>query len=265
MTSNSSAKTARSSDSLWTLAAIGLLAYAGETVGHELIGHGGACLLSGGRVTGLAPLWMNCSVQTVPMVAAGPLFNFIAAACFAAVLRWRRASDAWSYFFWLSASFNLLVASGYLLVGGATTWGDWGVVFAGAKPAWAWRAALIIAGLGGYVLGLRLLGGLYARFAGSAGFESGVLRRRTLAPGAAAAIMACAAEIAGGRLTVATIGLSLGCTLFVGWSLRFINQPKAQLCRTDGDLAVRGVGWLLAAAIVASVFIAIVGPVAKLG
>jgi hypothetical protein len=247
------------------MAAIGLIAYAGETIGHELIGHGGVCALSGGQVTTLAPLWMHCSVQTIPMVAAGPLFNFVAAAFFAAVLRWRRGSDAWSYFFWLSASFNLLVACGYLLVGGATTWGDWGVVFAATKPAWAWRAALIVAGLAGYILGLRLLGGLYARFAGHAGFEAQVLRRRTLPAGAAAAIMACAAEAVGGRVTVATIGLSLGCTLFVGWSLRFVKEPKALSTEAAGGLTVRGFGWLPAAVIVAGVFIAIVGPVARFG
>jgi hypothetical protein len=265
MDTNSSAKSERSSDSFWTMAAIGLLAYAGETVGHELVGHGGACVLSGGQVTALAPLWMRCSVQTIPMVAAGPLFNFIAAALFSAVLLWRRRGDAWSYFFWLSASFNLLVACGYLLVGGATTWGDWGVVFADIKPAWAWRALLVVAGLAGYLLGLRLLGSLYARFAGHTGFETRVLQRRTLLPGAAAAIMACAAEIVGGRLNVATIGLSLGCTLFVGWSLRFIKEPTAPLAGTAGDLPIRGGGWLLGALIVGGVFIAIVGPVAKFG
>jgi hypothetical protein len=247
------------------MAAIGLLAYAGETVGHELIGHGGVCVLSGGQVTALAPLWMHCSVQTIPMVAAGPLFNFIAAAFFATVLRWRQGSDTWSYFFWLSASFNMLVACGYLLVGGATTWGDWGVVFADVKPAWGWRAGLIIAGLAGYVFGLRLLGSLYARFAGHTGFDAQVLRRRALLPGAAAAIMACAAEVVGGRFTVGTIGLSLGCTLFVGWSLRFIKEPKAPSAGTAVDPTVRGGGWLLVAAIIAGVFIAIVGPVAKFG
>jgi len=265
MVQDSSANAEPTSDNAWTVAAIGLLAYAGETIGHELVGHGGVCALSGGHVTALAPLWMRCTVQTIPMVAAGPVFNFIAAALFAAVLRWRRRSDAWSFFFWLSASFNLLVACGYLLVGGATTWGDWGVVFADVQPAWAWRAALIVAGLTGYVFGLRLLGSLYARFAGHAGFETRVLHRRTLLPGAAAAIMACAAEIVGGRLTVATIGLSLGCTLFVGWSLRFIEAPSTVVDRSAGNLAVRGVGWMLAAAVVAGAFVTIVGPVAKFG
>jgi MFS family permease len=262
MARNTSTKPGSRSDSLWTIAAIGLIAYAGETLGHELIGHGGVCALSGGQVTALAPLWMRCSVQSLPMVAAGPLFNFIAAAAFAALLRWRRRIDAWSYFFWLSASFNLLVACGYMLVGGLTTWGDWGVVFTDIQPSWAWRAPLALAGLIGYAAGLRLLGGLYARFAGHAGFEPGVLQRRTLLPGAAAAIMACAAEIVGGRMSVATIGLTLGCTLFVGWSLRFITAPKSPA--GGGDFAVRGgFGLMLAAAIVAGVFVGIVGPAAK--
>jgi hypothetical protein len=251
-------------DDLWTIAALGALAYVGETLGHELIGHGSACILSGGRITALAPLWMRCSVQTIPMVAAGPIFNFIAAGLFAAAARWRRRSDTRSYFLWLSCSFNLLVACGYLAVGGATAWGDWGFVFAAVKPAWAWRVTLIVLGLAGYVLGLRGLGNLYAVVAGNGGFSPGVLRRRTLVPGAAAALVACAAEIAGGRIAAGSIALSLGCTLFVGWTLGLVEKSKVG--GAASELAIpRSAGWLWAALVGSAAFIGFVGPAAKFG
>src|SRR5580692_3490330 len=96
------------SDSLPTILAIGVLAYVGETIGHELLGHGGVCLLDGGRITALEPLWMRCSVQTIPMVVAGPAFNFAVGGLCAAILKLRRRSDAIGYFLWLSCAFNLL-------------------------------------------------------------------------------------------------------------------------------------------------------------
>src|SRR5580693_7728641 len=150
-------------DSLPTILAIGVLAYVGETVGHELLGHGGVCLLDGGRITALAPLWMRCSVHTIPMVVAGPAFNFAVGGLCAAILKLQDRSDTLGYFLWLSCSFNLLVAFGYLMVGGATTLGDWGVVFASVQPQWAWRLALAAVGLAGYLIALRTLATLYER------------------------------------------------------------------------------------------------------
>jgi hypothetical protein len=43
-------------DSIVTLMAIGIVAYIGETIGHELVGHGGVCIANGGAITALAPL-----------------------------------------------------------------------------------------------------------------------------------------------------------------------------------------------------------------
>jgi hypothetical protein len=39
---------------------IGAIAYVGETVGHEFLGHGSVCLLDGGHITALA------KNQTIP-------------------------------------------------------------------------------------------------------------------------------------------------------------------------------------------------------
>src|ERR1700761_961072 len=99
-----------------TLAAAGVIAYVTEAMGHELVGHGGACLASGGMITALAPLWMRCSIVTPVIVLAGPLFNFVAAAIAGAILMRSRRTGAFAYLLWLVFVFNLLVASGYLVV-----------------------------------------------------------------------------------------------------------------------------------------------------
>ena len=251
-------------DSMPTILAIGVLAYVGETVGHELLGHGGVCLLDGGRITALAPLWMRCSVHTIPMVVAGPAFNFAVGGFCAAILRLRVRSDALGYFLWLSCGFNLLIACGYLIVGGATTFGDWGVVFASVQPQWAWRLVLAAVGLAGYLVTLETLATLYQRLTGARGFEGDALRRRTLAPGAGAAAVACAADGAGGHPAVGSLALALGCTLFVGWTLSRIGNfspPSTRSDTTELVIPFRPL-WIAAAILVAGFFVGVVGPIA---
>src|SRR6266478_849154 len=85
------------------IALLGILAYVGETLTHEAVGHGGICLLSGGRIALLAPLYMHCSIVTLPMIAAGPAANVLAGVLFLVVLRsGRQRSATFRYFLWLS-------------------------------------------------------------------------------------------------------------------------------------------------------------------
>jgi hypothetical protein len=263
MTPGVSAETAAEpGDDAATLLALGILAYVAETVGHEAIGHGSVCLLTGGQVTAIAPLWMHCSVETPAMVLAGPLFNLaFGAACGVAVYLWPR-TGALGLWLWLSCAFNLLVACGYLAVGGATGFGDWPYLLGGGQPAWLWRAAAVGIGLAGYVAALSGLRRLYVRIAGPAGQASRRLQARTLLPAAGAAVVACAAELANGRIDLGGLGLSLGCTLFVGWSLSRIGEPGGN---ADGPAAGAALAaprrplWIGAAALAAVSFILMIG------
>lgn len=252
-------------DNLPTVLAIGVIAYVGETVGHELLGHGAVCMFDGGSITALAPLWMRCSVNTIPMVVAGPAFNFIVGGLCATILELRSRSDTLGYFFWLSCAFNVLIACGYLIVGGATTFGDWGVLFASVHPQWTWRLALVTIGLAGYFLALRMLASLYQRLAGPSGFENGALRHRTLWPAASAALAACAAEIVGGHFAVSSLGLALGSTLFVGWTLsRTVDFRQLSARPSSAALVISfQPAWLAAGILIAGCFVGVVGPVAS--
>ena len=55
-------------DDLLTLCAVGVLASMAAALGHELVGHAGACVLSGGEVTLISVIWFRCS----PASAIGP-------------------------------------------------------------------------------------------------------------------------------------------------------------------------------------------------
>jgi hypothetical protein len=207
---------------------------------------------------------MRCSVQTDAMVAAGPGFNFLAAIIFASLLSLRRRRDNLGYFLWLCAGFNLLVACGYMIVG-AAGFGDWFVLITDLAPllSWPWRILLGGLGLAGYIAGMSGLARLYHALAGTAGFAQGILLRRTLLPASAAAVVACAAEIIGGRPGFGPIALALGTTLFVGWTLSRLEPPR----RTPSDepavsLTLRfSPVWAAAAILAATLFVFEVGPV----
>ena len=252
-------------DDLATICSIAVVAYICETLGHELLGHGLVCKALGGDITALAPLWMRCSIQSKLMVAAGPCLNFLVAGAGFLLVRRRTGFTALNYFLWLLCAFNLLVACGYLMVGGATGFGDWGVLFNAINPAWLWRAPAVLVGLAGYLLGLRVLGGLYGNLTWRHDLGNAVLWRRTLLPGLAAGLVACLAEVASGARAPGGLVLPIGCTVFVGWSLMSIS--KSGRPPSDSDLSQTvplTPGWIGTGLVLALLFVLVIGRGASL-
>ncbi|HWA90219.1 MAG TPA: hypothetical protein VG889_09310 [Rhizomicrobium sp.] len=243
-----------------TLAALGVLAYIAETMLHEAGGHGLVCLATGGRIALLAPLFMRCSVVTPWMVAAGPAANALAAAASLLAL-YRMRSDAWRYFFWLSFVFNALVMCGYLLVGAATGFGDWAVLFAGVAPDWAWRLPAGIAALALYGQALKLASRAFVAVTALGRPSIAARARLILIPTGAAALVALAAEFQGGRTAPMALALAFGCTLFVGLTLMGVGDGNAgrKLCESRLRLPLR-VPAVILAALLAAGFVLVVGP-----
>src|SRR5476651_140442 len=73
-------------DRVPTMLSLGVIAYVGETLVHEGLGHGGICLLVGGHITILAPLWMRCSIDSPLVVAAGPVVNVLVSCLFLSMI-----------------------------------------------------------------------------------------------------------------------------------------------------------------------------------
>ena len=137
----------------WTVAAIALLTYMLGSLLHEGAGHGGACLLAGGKPLVLSSVHFECSADT-PLVDAGGTFaNFIAAAVFFVLGRITgSAHPRWKYFFWIAMTMNLFTAMGYFLFSGIGGIGDWAEFMRGVQPEWFWRVALSIFGALTYAL-----------------------------------------------------------------------------------------------------------------
>jgi hypothetical protein len=250
-------------DDVPTLMAAGALAYMAETLLHEAVGHGGVCVASGLRFTMLAPLWMRCSDSPLLLVAAGPAMNVLAACAFAAALVLgpvRRPLTA--LLLWLGFTFNALVACGYLAVGALAGFGDWPVVFASVQPQWAWRIPAAMLAVMAYYLCLRAAAALFVRHAGAGAAARARLQRRALWPTSAAAVVACLAEIAGGRGQPMPLALAVGCTILVGFSLTSMDTVVARPAARQRDLgAIDRAWWLIAGGLGASVaFIVLIGP-----
>ncbi len=246
-----------------TLLAAGVVAYVSETLLHEAVGHGGVCLADGYKFNMLAPLWMRCSESPPLLILAGPAMNVLAAATFAAILlRAPLCRPLTALLLWLGFAFNALVAAGYLEVGALTGFGDWPALFNAAQPALAWRIEAAIIAVVAYYGCLRAAAALFIRFGGAGPTARRRLQRRALWPASGAALVACLAEIAGGRAQPMPLALALGCTLIVGFSLTSMDNIVERPSAAQRDLgAIPRAWWLIGVGIcVAVVFIGFIGP-----
>ena len=136
-----------------TIAGIAIIAYILASVLHEGVGHGGACLLAGGKVSVISTVHMECSAETRLVMAGGTLMNVAAGAlCFALGRVTARTSPCLRYLMWLSMTVNLFTAAGYFGFSGIGGFGDWASFIQGLGPQWAWRIGMTIFGAAAYVL-----------------------------------------------------------------------------------------------------------------
>ena len=140
-----------------TVGAIGILAYMLGNVLHEGAGHGGACLLVGGKPLALSSVYFECGAESRFVMAAGTLMNLLAGAVFFALGRLTgRNYPRLKYFFWIAMTVNLYTGTGYFLFSGIGGIGDWGAFIQGLGPQWLWRIGLTILGAATYPLAARI-------------------------------------------------------------------------------------------------------------
>ena len=118
---------------------------------HEGLGHGGACLLSGGRPLALSSVDFECSADTRLVMAGGTLVNLLAGALFFVLCRLvSREYPRLKFFLWLSMAVNLFAGTGYFLFSGIGGIGDWNDFIRGLGPQLPWRLGLTVLGVLSY-------------------------------------------------------------------------------------------------------------------
>ena len=255
---------------LLTIAAIAIAATVIADFIHEGIGHGGMCAATGGQPLVLSTVHFECSVDTRLVAAGGTLANLIFGALFWVAARAVKRTASWRYFFWLLMTFNLFEAGGYFLFSGIGNFGDWAAVVAGWQPAWAWRVGLIALGTVTYFflfvpLCLRELRPFLGR---DAGIRVERARRLTLTPYLTAGILSCVAgalnPVGPLLILVSAAAASFGGNSALAWMWTLLRGPRFPSSEVQISEIERSWGWMVAAVILATVFIAGLGPGVKL-
>jgi hypothetical protein len=257
---------------LLTVAAIGLVAYALANLLHEGLGHGGACLLVGGKPLVLSSMHFHGDTEELSrganrlIAAGGTLVNLLVGGiALAALSRSQSVSAQVRFFLWLFAFVNLFQGTGYFLFSGVAGIGDWTAVIAGWPAPWLWR--LIMAATGGlaYFLVMLLAMRRLSRFVGS---QKQGRYRRAVALSIVPYLTGSALYIIAGLLNpeglilvlISAVAASLGGTCGFLWGPQFFRDPDFAPTSEEPIAIARSWGWIATAAIVAAVFIAVLGP-----
>jgi hypothetical protein len=134
--------------------------------------------------------------------------------------------------------------------------------FGAVSPSLAWRIPAMVVAVAAYYACLRAAAWLFRRFGGSGDTAAARLWRRAMLAGAGAAIVACAAEVFGGRAQPLPLLLALGTTLEVGFTVTSMNGHVMAARAHDLDQGYVGRSrWVIAVSIVvAAGFVSVIGP-----
>jgi hypothetical protein len=255
-----------------TLVAIAVTAFAVANVAHEGLGHGGACVLGGGRALALSAVHFDGDLAGLSpaagkwVAAAGTLANLALGLVAAVALRTSRgAAGPGRLFLWLSMTINLLQAAGYWLFSGVGRIGDWAVVIEGWAPHWVFRLGLATLGGAAYwavvQLSLRELSPML-------GTGPERLRRAgsvTVVPYLAGGILYVAAGLlnpVGARLVlISAAAASFGGTSGLAWMAQLLRD-ECRFPPRDGPVLTipRSVPWLVTGAAATLLFVGFLGP-----
>jgi hypothetical protein len=255
-----------SADAL-TIAGIAMIAYIVGNVLHEGAGHGGACLVDGGKFLVISTVNMECSAETRLVMAGGTLMNVAAGAlCFALGRITARTFPRLKYFLWLSMTLNMLSAAGYFAFSGIGGFGDWASFIQGLGSQWAWRIGMTIFGAAAYMLAARfsllelrpLIGSnKEKRFARAV--------RLSKIPYFAGGALVCVA----GSLNphgMILVALSAAASTFGGtsgllWMTYWLYGNRIPLGSEPEPMPItRSWAWILAAFVLAAAFVVVLGP-----
>jgi hypothetical protein len=251
-----------------TVAAIAVIAYVLATMLHEGVGHGGACLITGGRPVLISTVAVDCTADNRLVIAAGTIMNVIVGAlCFGLARMTSPKNARRRFFFWLTMAVSLFMPAGYFLFSGIGGFGDWAQFIRGLNPQWAWRAGMTIFGGVAYMAVGRLnLLELRPLIGGDKEERVVCARRLTTISYFTGGILSCIA----GALNPAgwiLVALSAAAATFGGtsgllWTIDWLkNERRIPL----GDAAEptpirRSWSWIACAGVLALVFIFVTGP-----
>ena len=255
---------------LWTIISISIVSYASATILHEGAGHGGACLLTGGKPIAFSTVDFECDREGRIVAAGGTVMNLAAGLLCWFILRFVTRRTHLRYFLWLLMTINLFQASGYFFFSGVANIGDWAVVIRGLEPPWLWRMGLTILGLSLYMLFVWIALRELQPFLGHNGpTKLQRAKKLTLVPYFTGGILSCTAALFNpvGMFLVAisAAASSFGGTSGLAWMWRIAKHVRVPNGAVEPPPLSRSRGWMIGAAVVGALFVVVFGPGLKFG
>ena len=251
-----------------TLIAMAVIAYALANVAHEAVGHGGMCVAVGGKPIALNAVYFDCDEDGLTaaaskwIAAGGTLVDLLLAALSFAALRVlpRRPTTA-RYAAWLFFSVNAMQAAGYWLFSGVGNLGDWAKVVEGLGTSG--RVGLGVLGGLAYLVVIRLSLAELLLFAGPSEGRVGRARALTLLPYLVGGALYCAAGALNPEspmlVLVSAGAASFGGTSAFAWMYNLLHGKRWSETTEPPFALARSVPWIAFAAVLASVFIFVLG------
>lgn len=249
---------------LATVIAIAVVAFAISSPLHEALGHGGACLLTGGHALLLTSASFDCSRDNRLVAAAGTLVNLVTGlVCWLVLKKFAHGSGSVRYFLWLLMTINLLMGTGYFFYSGVSNIGDWAEVVRGVQPQWLLRLALTVVGIASYLLvvwfALRQLRGFLAQN----DWRRGGAKDLTIVPYLTGGVLFTIAGMfnPGGLAIVATsaAAASFGGNSGLAWMTQYLGGRFAPKIASEPFVIPRSWAWIAAAVVAAGIVIGVLG------
>jgi hypothetical protein len=247
-----------------TIIAISIVAFAIADVLHEGVGHGSACLLTGGHARVLTSVYFDCDRSNRLIAAGGTLSNFVFGfICWIALRAANPARRHSRFFLWLLMTVNLLQASGYFLFSGVANFGDWADVIQNLKPAALWRVGLTLLGAVSYALLVWLALLELRRFLGESDYRRGAAKDLTIIPYITGGVLYTVAGMFN-PVGMILVGLSAAAASFGGtsgmaWMTQYLQTKLIPRIPGHPLSLPRSRGWITAALITAAIFVGILG------
>jgi hypothetical protein len=239
-----------------TIVSMAVIASLTATQLHEGVGHALVAWMRGDIPTELTTNHVESTRPDAWVSAGGTLVNLLVGAI--CLIASRRAGDRPNtrYFLWLLGSLNLLPGAGYFLFSGIGGLGDWNAVIEGSPHYVAWRIAMTLFGLVLYFACVLWLGRVLRPFSPDGKTYNTVARLPYYA--------ACLFSVIAGLLDPMGIPLLLASTIpaaFGGSSGLMWADSLMRKLPVEPLLTVhRHPAWWIAAIVLGSAYILIVGP-----
>ncbi len=255
-----------------TLIAMTAVAYILANGVHEGMGHGGACLVNGGRCVALSAVFFECDQSALSasahrwIAAAGTLGNLALGglALLLSARSARRATPA-RYFLWLLMTVNLLQGAGYFLFSGVANIGDWAEVVQGAEPSWIWRALLTVTGGAAYWGVIQLSLRQLVPFLGEGRGRLRRARQLSLVPYLTGGFLYVLAGLPnpGGLwlVLISAAAAAFGGASALAWMAQLLRNERRFPPSPEAALSIpRSRAWVMAGALLTLLFVGLLGP-----